>query len=208
MAEILAKSRQMCAGAEFADGAKRAGADRVIRIVEQRLQSRPRVVPMNRRGGDGNAPQEWNIRSEPRPDTLHRSSRRKPTEGRDKGPRVLGRCGSGLYDRSHANRHPALRRQHARGKCFTGFRRGFQLLHDDFPARIAGDAQAIEIGFDAVVQSGQIAQQEMRPTNRRITQQPQESGLFRVSGNNIDRVHDNHPIAEVIVHRESTWVWW
>jgi len=59
----------------------------------------------------------------------------------------------------------------------------------DFPACVSGYAQAVQMGFDAVVEFRQIVEVVMGLGDCGVTQEPEEGGVFGVLD---DDVFDDH----------------
>ena len=51
-------------------------------------------------------------------------------------------------------------------------------LGGDLPAGVAGDTQAVEVGFDAVVESSQFPEHVVRAVDGIVAEQPEEGGFF------------------------------
>ena len=57
---------------------------------------------------------------------------------------------------------------------------GTKLREQDLQARRAGDAQAVQMGFDAFVQFAEVVKVVVGPTHGVIVKQDEEAGFFGV----------------------------
>ena len=106
---------------------------------------------------------------------------REPSQGRDQPPRCLWRGGPHLDDLLNSFRHAALEGQHPGGEGFTGLADVYRIAGlANLPTGVAGDAQAVEMGLDTVVESSQFPEFVVRIAEGTVADKPEKSGFFRV----------------------------
>ena len=97
-------------------------------------------------------------------------------------PSRLGRGGPHLDDLLDPFRHATLEGQHSGGEDFPRLADLDEGRLGDLPPGLAGDAQAVDVGLDAVVKLGESLESVVGCADGVVAEEPEDRRLLRRAG--------------------------